>query len=207
MTAYYRLIAVTDPSLHPNISLPDACRAAVQGGVTSVQIRMKHEGADKLLRATEAVSRAVDVPVFVNDRADVALAAGCMGVHFGADDFPPSASSKLSLGKLGIGVSVGNESEANQALDYSADYWSLGPCFESKSKNDAGTPLSHGQIRDLIRLVPQGTGIVGIGGINEGNIEGLKALGFQGVAVISAVFGARDIQKAARRLRDVIDTW
>ena len=201
----YRLIAITAPELHPGLDLPTACRAAAAGGVTSIQIRLKHASASELLRATEQVISAVDVPVYVNDRLDVALTAGSVGVHLGADDLPPDRIRTLAPRPLRLGVSVGTEAEAAEASMADAHYWSVGPFYRTQIKSDAGDPLSIEGFRRLAGLSPNGVPVVAIGGIGAKEIPEVLRAGAAGVAVITGVFGVGDIERAATRIRLALD--
>ena len=202
----YRLIAVTTLELLPGCDVVDGCRAAAAGGATAVQIRMKHTPASQLCRTTERILRAVDVPVYVNDRLDVALCVGAHGVHLGADDLPPNRVATIVPASLRVGLSVGCDGEAGDAAEATAaHYWSIGPFYPTKSKADAGPPLSPEGFKRLARLAPTGIPAIAIGGIDQRNVSAVVAAGAQGVAVISAIFGATDIERATRRIRDALD--
>ncbi len=201
----YRLIAVTAPELYEGQDVLDACRAAVGGGATAVQIRVKHSNAAELFRTTEQIMRIVEVPVYVNDRLDVALAAGAHGVHLGAADLPPGRVRAIVPSRLRVGLSVGSHTEAHEAADAPAHYWSLGPFAHTTSKADAGAPLGADGFRTLRSLAPEGVPVIGIGGIDEENVSDVVSAGARGVAIISAIFGAADIERATRRIRDALD--
>ena len=116
---------VTDDTLLGGRDLVALIRAAEQGGITSVQLRMKHVTAAELARLGRAVLQAVRIPVLVNDRVDVALAIGAHGVHLGPDDVPVAMARRIAPPGFVIGASVGLETELeNGAL---ADYWGVGP--------------------------------------------------------------------------------
>jgi len=202
----YRLIAVTAPELFPGRDVVDGCRAAAAGGATAVQIRMKHAPASQLCRTTERILRAVAVPVYVNDRLDVALSVGAHGVHLGADDLPLNRVGAIVPASLQVGLSVGCDGEAGHAVEANAaHYWSIGPFYPTQSKADAGPPLRPEGFKRLARLAPTGIPAIAIGGIDQGNVSAVVAAGAQGVAVISAIFGAVDIERATRRIRDALD--
>jgi thiamine-phosphate pyrophosphorylase len=199
------LIAVTAPELHEGQNVLDACRAAVGGGATAVQIRAKHRTAADLCRTTEQIMRIVEVPVYVNDRLDVALAAGAHGVHLGAADLPPGRVRAIVPSRLRLGLSVGDRTEAREAIDAPAHYWSIGPFASTMSKADAGPALGAEGFRTLSQLAPEGVPVIGIGGIDAENVSDIVSAGARGVAIISAIFGADDIEGATRRIRDVLD--
>jgi thiamine-phosphate pyrophosphorylase len=199
-----RLIAILDPAAVGAAAL-DAAGAAEAGGATMLQVRMKDSGAAEFLGWTERLMRALTIPVWVNDRADVAWLAGAAGVHLGADDLPADRVRAGAPHRLSIGVSVGTPPEADRARPFGADYWSLGSVYATASKPDAGAPIGIGGFARLAALAPAGVPCVAIGGVTVERIAELCAAGARGVAVISGMFGAPDVERAARRLRDAID--
>jgi thiamine-phosphate pyrophosphorylase len=199
-----RLIAILDPaSLGPRAL--DAARAAEAGGITMLQVRMKDSGAGETLRWTERLVRALRIPVWVNDRLDVAVMAGAGGVHLGSDDLPAGRARALAPSRFGIGVSVGSPDEAAHALEARPDYWSIGSVYATGSKPDAGAPIGPRGFADLAGRAPAGLPCVAIGGITADRVGELRAAGASGVAVIHAVFGASDVEGAARALRTAVD--
>jgi thiamine-phosphate diphosphorylase len=104
-----------------------------------------------------------------------------------------------------IGVSVGNKQEAAAALTADVDYWSIGSIYATGSKADAGQPIATTGLAELAGLAPKGVPVIGIGGIDYTNAAEVLSSGALGIAVISAVFGTDDVEKAARRLRAVVD--
>ncbi len=193
-------MVITDPVLLKGRDPVAVCRAAVTGGATMVQVRWKDGTAAEILELTQALVAALTVPVLVNDRVDIALAAGAAGAHLGWDDPPLDAlRPNLPAGFL-LGLSVGTADEATRA-PATADYWSVGPCFATPTKRDAGAPLGPEGFAGLARLAPEGTPVIGIGGITPGNARLVIDAGATGVAVIGAVLGASDPQIAARGLR------
>jgi thiamine-phosphate pyrophosphorylase len=200
-----RLLAVAGPPTVETDRLLDACGAAVAGGVTAVQIRIKDAPAGELLELTAQLVAALPVPIWVNDRADVALAAAARGVHVGADDLAPEAIREFAGDKLKIGVSVGSEAEADAALAGAADYWSIGAMFATGTKPDAGAPIGPAGLRRLAARAPAGVPVMAIGGITAANVSEVLAAGAVGVAVSAAVFSAADVERAARELRDAMD--
>ncbi|HEX9631419.1 MAG TPA: thiamine phosphate synthase [Gemmatimonadales bacterium] len=199
-----RLIAILDPAAVGAAAL-DAARAAEAGGATMLQVRMKNSGAAEFLEWTERLMGALTIPVWVNDRADVAWLAGAAGVHLGADDLPADRVRAGWPRVLRVGVSVGTPGEADRARPFEADYWSLGSVDATGSKADAGAPIGVGGFARLATLAPAGVPCVAIGGVTIERIAELCAAGARGVAVIGAVFGATDVERAARRLRDALD--
>ncbi|MEE8191985.1 MAG: thiamine phosphate synthase [Gemmatimonadales bacterium] len=201
-----RLLAIAGPPIVELGALTDACSAAAAGGVTAVQLRIKDVAAGRLLELTQQLVEALPIPVWVNDRADVALAAGARGVHVGADDVPADAVRRFAGEALRVGVSVGSPAEADAALRADVDYWSIGSIWATSTKPDAGAPIGAAGFRKLAALAPEGMRVIAIGGITAGNAAEIIAAGAQGIAVSSAVFAAPDIEAAARRLRASVDS-
>lgn len=158
-----------------------------------------------MLALASALRQGLTVPFYLNDRADVAWAAGADGVHLGMDDLPAELVRSVSPRPLRIGVSVGTPSEARVAQRADPDYWSVGSVYATPTKPDAGAPIGIPGFRALAALAPAGTPVIGIGGITAGNAGEVIRAGARGVAVISAIFTEDDIERATRTLRDVVD--
>ena len=193
-------MVITDPVLLKGRDPIEVCRRAVAGGATMIQVRWKDGMPAEIMELTRALVAALPVPVLVNDRADIALAAGAGGTHLGWDDIPVGALRPHVPPEFLIGLSVGTPDEAARAVASPADYWSIGPCFETPSKPDAGTALGTERFAALARRAPQGTPVIGIGGITAVNAASVIEAGAQGVAVVGAVLGAADPEAATRRL-------
>jgi thiamine-phosphate pyrophosphorylase len=193
-------MVITDGPLLRDRDPVAVCRAAVRGGATMVQVRDKGAAPRELVRLVRALVDALPVPVLVNDRVDVALAAGAAGAHLGQDDLPIGAVRPHVPPGFVLGSSVGSPEEARRTLGAPADYWSVGPCFTTPSKPDAGSPLGPDGFAALARLVPRTVPVIGIGGITATNAASILAAGAVGVAVIAAVLAAPDPETAARAL-------
>lgn len=200
-----RLIAIVDPAILGGRDLLTAAREAVAGGATVIQLRMKRQSAAAVLRAAGELVRGVSAPVYVNDRADIAWAVGAAGVHVGADDLPPVALRALAPHPFAIGVSVGSPGEATAVAGAIVDYWSIGPVFRTASKPDAGAPIGVDGWRTLAAQAPRAMPVVAIGGIDASNADTVIRAGAAGVAIISAIFAAPDIRRAAQAIRDAVD--
>lgn len=194
--ATLRLLAITDDLRDGVAGLVDRAAAAVRGGATMVQLRLKDADPRTLVEVARALVAALPVPVIVNDRADVALAAGADGVHLGADDVPPSALRPALPAGFIVGASVGKDAELLNAVG--ADYVGIGPVFATASKGDAGDAIGVAEFARLARLA--GRPAVAIGGITPDNAGTLTASGARGVAVIRALFAAADPSETARAL-------
>jgi thiamine-phosphate pyrophosphorylase len=200
-----RLMVITDPVLLKGRGgdAVDVLRQAVAGGATMVQVRWKDGLPAEILELTRALVAALPIPVLVNDRVDIALAAGAAGAHLGWDDPPLDAlRPHLPAGFL-LGISVGTPDEAARA-PRATDYWSVGPCFATPTKSDAGPPLGRDGFALLAHLAPEGTPVIGIGGITAASARSVIEAGATGVAVVGAVVGASNPETAARAIRDAI---
>jgi thiamine-phosphate pyrophosphorylase len=195
-----RLMVITDRTLLRGRDPVAVCRAAVRGGATMIQVRDKETPPRDLLTVVRFLVAALPVPVLVNDRVDVALAAGAAGAHLGQDDVPIGAVRPHVPAGFILGTSVGSVGEADRARVESADYWSIGPCFSTATKPDAGAPLGPAGFAALARLAPPAMPVIGIGGIGAANAPLILRAGAAGVAVIAAVLAAEDPESAARAL-------
>jgi len=194
-------MVVTDSALLKGRDPVDACRRAVAGGATMVQVRMKGAPARDMVALARALVGPLPVPVIVNDRADVALAAGAAGTHLGQEDLPLDRLRPHVPPGFLLGLSVGTAAEAERVAGWPAHYWSIGPCFTTANKPDAGPPLGPAGFAALARLAPTGIPVLGIGGITADNAAAIAAAGAAGVGVMGAVWNATDPVAAARALR------
>lgn len=198
----FRLYAVTDRAWAADEEdFFHQIEAAVRGGAAIVQLREKRLEDDAFLaeaRRFAALCRELGAVSIINDRPDIALAAGADGVHVGQDDLAAGrARALLGPGKL-LGVSAHSRTEALRARAAGADYLGVGAAFATGTKADA-TPIS----RETIRAVTAAVDIpaVAIGGVSRENILELRGLGLAGVAVVSGIFGQKHPEAAARELR------
>ena len=198
-------MVITDPVLLAGRDAVVACRAAVAGGATMVQVRGKDVAVRDLVSLARALAAALTVPVLVNDRIDAALVAGAAGAHLGQDDVPLDAVRAFVPPGFILGISVGSPAEAERARVVPADYWSIGPCYATTSKPDAGQPLGPSGFATLARLAPD-VPVIGIGGITAANAARVAQAGAVGVAVIHAVLGAADPRAAAAAVLGAVVT-
>lgn len=196
LAARLRLILVTDDRLIEGRDLVDLCRAAVRGGVTGIQLRLKTATPRELVVAARALVISLGVPVLINDRLDVALAAGAAGVHLGPDDLPVRLARRAAPAGFLIGASVGSLGEV--AGGSGADYWGVGPWRATSTKPDAGRPLGR---EGFAAMVSRAAGVpcVAIGGVVPGDVAEIRAAGGAGVAVVSGILSGKDVEAAARR--------
>src|SRR5579859_4918254 len=197
-----RLYLLADAGLVPPGQLAPIVAAALRGGVTAVQLRAKAATTLELLelaRTVGAVCQANDVAFIVNDRVDVALAAGADGAHvghIGEEDLSPNDARGLLGPSAIVGVSVGTGQEAHVATSQGASYVSAGPMFATSTKSNAGPAAGE----TLLRGVRAATRLplVVIGGITPQRSAALFAAGADGVCVGAAILRAPDPEAAAR---------
>jgi thiamine-phosphate pyrophosphorylase len=190
-----RLVAITDDLRDGIDGLRARADAAIRGGATMIQLRLKQVDPRELLVVARALV-SLPVPIIVNDRADVALAAGAAGVHVGVGDVPAHALRQIVPPGFIIGASVGSDEEAERAAG--ADYVGIGPVFATTSRADSSAALG---LTEFARLATRaGLPAVAIGGINAANHREALGAGASGVAVIRAIFAAPDPERAAREL-------
>ena len=167
----------------------DQVRLLSQGGATLVQLRDKEMPALQFYehaRAAVTFAAKLGVQLIINDRVDVALAAGAHGVHLGQDDMPPEAARRLLGNDAIIGYSTHNVEQAKRALTLPIDYIAIGPIFETATKTDTSPTLGLDGLR-AVREVVGNFRLVAIGGISHANAREVIEAGADSVAVISAL--------------------
>lgn len=181
-------------------TIEESVEQALLGGCTVVQLREKHCSSRafyELALRVKALTRRFQVPLIINDRVDVALAADADGVHVGQDDLPAREVRRLLGPDKLLGVSAHDLMEARQAQKDGADYLGVGAMYATATKQDARptTPEELRRIREAVDLP-----IVVIGGINRSTVEDFRGTGIDGLAVVSAVVAQPDPAGAAREL-------
>jgi thiamine-phosphate pyrophosphorylase len=210
MNVDLRLYAILDPAVAGGRTLVDLA-GRIAASATLVQLRDKRGTTRAMMeeaRALLGVLEPVGVPLLINDRVDVALAAQADGVHIGQDDMAP-ADARLLLGKTAIiGLSIKTLAQAESASLDELDYVAIGGVFATSSKDNTATPIGIDGLRDIARTVrarKPGFPVCAIAGINERNAADVVAAGADGASVISALSLAPDPGRAARDLRATID--
>ncbi len=203
----YLVIGTAD--LRAGCDLEAVAVAAARGGVSLVQLREKDASLQRtveLARALKALLQPLGVPLIINDRAEAVLAADADGLHVGQEDMPV-LSARMAIGRRRIlGASAANLHEA-RAIDLDAvDYLGAGPVFETATKADAGAPIGPEGLWSLKVGMSVQLPIVGIGGITADNAADCVKAGADGVAVVSAIAGAKDPGAAARHIRGAVET-
>jgi thiamine-phosphate pyrophosphorylase len=200
-----RLYLVTDQSLTLGRPLADVVAAAVQGGVTCVQLREKQSSSRDFMAqamALKALLAPHAVPLVINDRIDIALACGAEGVHLGQSDMPVQIARQLLPPNVFIGWSVETPDEVDQSQQLPVDYLGVSPVFATPTKTDTKTPWG---LEGLRRVRAATTlPLVAIGGIHAGNAQEIMRAGADGLAVVSALCSAEQPMQAALELKRLI---
>ena len=195
------LYAVTDRAWTGKQTLYEQVEAALKGGVTCVQLREKELDETAFLQEAKelcALCRRYGVPFLVNDNVEIAIACGADGIHVGQEDLAAGEVRRRVGENMILGVSVHTVEEACQAVRDGADYLGLGAVFPTSTKTDV-EQMSNETLQAICDAVD--VPIVAIGGINRGNILKLAGSGVDGVALVSAIFSAEDIEGTCRELR------
>ncbi|SEM75389.1 thiamine phosphate synthase [Palleronia pelagia] len=200
-----RLYLVTDPGLCPASELPARVRAAVDGGVTMVQLRDKDADTASRVRTASAIRAALKgtgVPLIVNDDPAAAIAAGADGVHIGQGDGDPVAVRRRIGPDRLLGLSCETPAHVASVADSGADHLGLGPVMATSTKPKHAAPLGF----DGLAAMARATGLpkVAIGGLKAPHAGLVRDAGCDGMAVVSAILGAPDPRAAAR---DIIRNW
>lgn len=203
----YSLYLVTDRTLSLGRSTVEVVRAAIRGGVSCVQLREKgcstREFVDEA-RLLKALLAGTGVPLFINDRLDVALAVGADGVHLGQNDLAIADARRLVGNRMIIGISAESVADAVRAEAEGADYIGASPVFTTPTKTDTAPPLGLAGLRAIRRAVQ--LPLVAIGGINADNAAAVLRAGADGLAVVSAIVSAPCPRTAAAGLRQRIQS-
>lgn len=197
------LYAVTDRAWTAQQTLYQQVECALKGGVTCVQLREKElDEAAFLAEAREigALCRAYGVPFIVNDSVKIALACGADGVHVGQSDRSAGDVRAAVGGRMIVGVTAKTVEQAVRAQQAGADYLGVGAVFATSTKPDA-IGISRRTLADIRAAVD--LPIVAIGGISKRNILELTGSGADGVALVSAIFAADDIEAECRELKEL----
>lgn len=198
-----RLYAVTDRAWVGKLTLPQQVEAALKGGATCVQLREKNIADSSILaeaREISALCKQYHVPFILNDNVALAAQCGADGVHLGQEDMDPAEARRILGPDAIIGVSAHNVAEAKAAVAAGADYLGCGAMFATTTKTNV-TALPKETLRAICAAV--GVPVVAIGGISKQNLLSLAHCGEAGVALVSAIFAAEDIEKECRELREL----
>jgi len=193
----FKLYLITDRK-QTKVPLREAVRLVLQGGVRAIQLREKDLPIRELLALAQdmrSLTKEYNAKLFINDRVDVAIAVEADGVHLAHQSMPPEAVRRIVRDRMLIGVSTHTIEEAKAAEAGGADFITFGPVFFTPSKAVFGHPVGLEYLKDakLAVKIP----MFGLGGIKSGNITKVLDSGANGIAMISGIFGADNIQRAA----------
>jgi len=192
---FMRLYAVTDHSWLNGETLYAQIEKALKGGTTCVQLREKDLSDDEFLKEAfeiKALCKQYNVPFFINDNVEIAIKCGADGIHVGQHDMKASdVRARIGCNMI-LGVSAQTVAQAIEAEKNGADCLGVGAVFSTTTKLDADS-VSHNTLKDICNAVS--IPVVAIGGINKSNIMELSGTGVDGVALVSAIFASKDIEK------------
>lgn len=206
-----RLYCIVDPERAGGRDLAEVAAAAARGGATLIQYRDKLATGRLMVERARAIRAALagsGVPLLVNDRVDVALAAGADGVHLGQGDLHPNDARRLLGPGAVVGVTVKTTAHADELYRFTADYACIGGVFATASKDNPDPPIGLdglARVAFRARLASSGVPVGAIAGIDETNAASVIGAGADGIAVIGAVVASPDPEGAARRLRGIVD--
>ena len=195
------LYAVTDRAWVGKQSLYEQVECALKGGATCVQLREKELDDEAFLNEAMEISalcRKYGVPFFINDNVEIAIKCRADGIHVGQEDMEASKVRERVGSDMMIGVSVHSVEEALEAVKNGADCLGVGAMFSTSTKTDVNV-MPKETLRDICHAVD--IPVVAIGGIGKSNISQLAGTGVNGVALVSAIFAADDIESECRLLR------
>jgi len=202
----FKLYLITDrKQVADRYSLIASVRQALKGGAKAIQLREKDLDTRELLKLAykmRELTARYDARLFINDRLDIALAAGADGVHLTQNSIPADAVRKVIKEKLMIGVSTHSLKEAKEAEEAGADFITLGPIYRTPSKLKYGKPLGLDKLGEVSRKVR--IPVFALGGIKSHRVKAAKKAGAYGVAMISEIFGAGNIERKAEEIIRIV---
>ena len=200
-----RLFLVTDRHQTNGRPLVPLLQRVFTAAVPMVQLRERDLSARELVRLArevQALTASCRSQLLINDRIDVALALEGVGVHLRSNSLPVSVARQLLGSQRLLGISVHAVEEVMEAEAQGADYIVLGPIYETPSKQMFGPPLGIRTLEKACQLVR--IPIIGIGGVTAARAHEMRRAGAFGVAVITAILGAADVESATRELLDAV---
>ncbi len=199
------LHVITDTTHQSRFTHPQLAELAIQGGADTIQFRQKNGTTRELIEIAQQVQEICtkhNVPLIVNDRADIALAVGAKGTHFGQDDMPVAIGRSILSTENVIGASARTEEKILEAISEGADYIGFGPIYQTSSKPDAETPKGLDRLRRMCEIAE--CPVIAIGGITLQTVAEVIRAGAHGIAAISAVCGQPDPLAATQKLMQEI---
>ncbi len=195
------LYAVTHRAWIGKQTLMEQVEDAIKGGITCVQLREKELDQEAFLAEAmemKALCSHYGVPLIINDNVEIAIKCNADGIHVGQKDMETGSVRSLVGDNMVIGVSAQTVEQALAAEKAGADYLGVGAVFSTTTKLDANT-VSHETLKEICKAVS--IPVVAIGGISKSNILELSGTGVDGVALVSAIFGAQDVESECKSLR------
>jgi thiamine-phosphate pyrophosphorylase len=201
----FSLYLVTDRALSGQKPIEEVVSSAVKGGVTAVQLREKTSSTSEFIELAFKLKRILvplNIPLIINDRLDVALAANADGIHIGQNDMSYNNVRRLMGPDAIIGLSVETIQQAIEAENFDADYLGVSPVFQTPTKTDM---VSQWGIKGLKELRKRSSHkLIAIGGINQSNADAVLNAGADGLAVVSAICSSADPEEASKQLSAII---
>lgn len=203
----YKLYVCTDSGLMTSATVEESVEAAVKGGATVIQLREKNATSRELYELAlrvRAVTAKYNVPLIIDDRVDIAIAADADGVHLGQSDLPCAAARKMLGEDKIIGVTAPTPELARAAKADGADYIGIGAMFATSTKTDTKpcTKENLAAVRAVFDLP-----MVIIGGVKRSNVMQFAGMGIDGAAVISDIIADPDPEAAAREMRTILENF
>lgn len=198
------LYAVTDAAWTGEKTLIQQVKEALEAGITFLQLREKHLSEKEFLREAVEIKRLIDqyqIPFVINDNIEIAQKAGADGVHVGQDDMPVEEVRKILGEDKIIGVSAHNVEEAVRAEQGGANYLGVGAVHTTATKENTSA-VSMEEMKKICQTVS--IPVVAIGGIKKNNMNVLSGTGVDGIAVVSAIFAAKNIKEETKELLEAV---
>ncbi|WP_342146632.1 thiamine phosphate synthase [Rickettsiella endosymbiont of Aleochara curtula] len=205
MTIDYSYYLIADEAACAPLSIIDAVEQVITTGISCVQLRMKNQTPENIMRTGKQLLRLLRVrhiPLIINDHPDIALAIDADGVHIGQMDKAYTTVRQQLGSKKVIGLTIENIQQAQQCCHYDCDYFGVGPVFATATKKYATAPLGIANLKNINAAL--GAPVIAIGGINTQNLQSVLATGVAGVAMASAIFSASDPQLMSQKLAQTI---
>lgn len=199
------LHVITDTACQTQLTHPELAELAIKGGADTIQFRQKAGTTRELVEMAQQIQTICtqyNVPLIVNDRADIALAVNAEGAHFGQNDMPVDIVRKILSPESIIGASARTEEKILKAISEGADYIGFGPIFQTSSKTDAEEPKGLEQLSRISEIAK--CPVIAIGGITLQTAASVIRAGAHGIAVISAVCATPDPKIATQNLKNEI---
>ena len=200
-----RIYFITDSTMYTEEEFLSRVRAALEGGVSLIQLREKERSTREYIALAEkvhALTKEFGVPLIIDDRIDVALAAKAEGVHLGQSDMPIKTAREILGDDFIIGATAKTVEQAKEAYEQGADYLGVGAIYPTTTK--VKTVLTSTEMLDKIcKTVP--IPVNAIGGLNKDNIDVLKGIGIAGVCAVSAIMKADDPKQAVEELSQAVN--